>query len=295
MTLQNTLQEFLITQQLRGNSDKTIEYYKNCIEPFIMYAGTETDVLLIDDEMLKNYSLKLHSRGLSSNSIKTYIKGIKAYLNWLYQEEYTVLNMSDCVIMPKAQRKTIDILTDAELKKLFSIFDLKNYLELRNCCICALMTDSGLRKSEIIRLCLSDIHLSEGYCIVNGKGNKQRLVPLGNHTKKYLIKYISQRPKTVDNSALFLTKQETPITASVIERLFKTLKTRQDLLTPRIHAHLLRHTFATNYLENGGNIYSLQLILGHSSLEMEKKYVHLTQSKTVLNFKNYSPLDKIKR
>ena len=89
--------------------------------------------------------------------------------------------------------------------------------------------------------------------------------------------------------------QKTPITASVIERLFKTLKTRQDLLTPRIHAHLLRHTFATNYLENGGNIYSLQLILGHSSLEMEKKYVHLTQSKTVLNFKNYSPLDNIKR
>ncbi len=295
MTLKSTLDEFLITQQLRGNSEKTIEYYSNCVGPLVKFAGYETDVLLLDDNMLKNYSLELHNRELASNSIKTYLKGIKAYLNWLYQEEYTAINLADNLIMPKAQRKTIDILTDAELKKLFSIFNLKNIIELRNCCICALMSDSGLRKSEIIRLKVGDIHISEGYCIVNGKGNKQRIVPLGNYTKKYLIKYISQRPKTVDNTALFLTRQQTPITASVIERLFKTLKTRQDLLTPRIHAHLLRHTFATNYLENGGNIYSLQLILGHSSLEMEKKYVHLTQSKAVLNFKNYSPLDNIKR
>ncbi len=157
------------------------------------------------------------------------------------------------------------------------------------------MLDSGLRKSEVVRLEVSDVHILEGYIIVNGKGNKQRIVPLGNNTKKYLIKYISQRPKNVDCSALFLTNQNAPITKTVIDRMFRTLKSRQDLLTPRIHAHLLRHTFATNYLENGGNIYSLQLILGHTSLEMEKKYVHLTQSKTVVNFKNYSPLDNLKK
>ncbi|MBR5497800.1 MAG: tyrosine-type recombinase/integrase [Clostridia bacterium] len=83
----------------------------------------------------------------------------------------------------------------------------------------------------------------------------------------------------------------------MIARLFKTLQTQKigsDLLTSRIHAHLLRRTFATMYLENGGNIYALQQILGHTSLEMVKKYVHLTQAKTVVNFKNYSTLDNLK-
>ena len=157
------------------------------------------------------------------------------------------------------------------------------------------MLDSGLRKSEVVALKLDNVHIFEGYIIIDGKGNKQRIVPIGNHTKKYLIKYISQRPKCVDCENVFITKDNRPITNSVIDRLFKTLKNRQDLLTPRIHAHLLRHTFATSYLENGGNIYSLQLILGHTSLEMEKRYVHLTQAKTVINFKNYSPLDNMKR
>lgn len=295
MTLENAFEEFLITQQLRGNSEHTLEYYSNCVIPLLNYIGLSSDVEALNIKQLRDYALYLRSRGLASNSIKTYLKGIKAFLSWLYQEDYTEINLSEKLILPKAQRKTIDVLTDKEVKRLFSIFDLKDYKELRNCCICALMLDSGLRKSEIVRLQVSDVHIAEGYIIVNGKGNKQRIVPLGNNTNKYLIKYIARRPKEADCSALFLTKQNTPITKSVLERMFKTLKTRDDLLTPRIHAHLLRHTFATNYLENGGNIYSLQLILGHTSLEMEKKYVHLTQAKTVVNFKNYSPLDNIKK
>lgn len=285
----------MITQQLRGNSEQTLEYYRNCIIPLLNFIGCKSDVSSLSSKQLRNYSLHLHNRKLSSNSVKTYLKGIKAFLSWLYQEEYTDINLSEKLILPKAKRKTIDVLTDEEVKRLFSIFNLKNYKDLRNCCICALMLDSGLRKSEVVRLEVSDVHILEGYIIVNGKGNKQRIVPLGNNTKKYLIKYISQRPKNVDCNALFLTNQNAPITKTVIDRLFRTLKSRQDLLTPRIHAHLLRHTFATNYLENGGNIYSLQLILGHTSLEMEKKYVHLTQSKTVVNFKNYSPLDNLKK
>lgn len=295
MTLKNALREFLITQQLRGNSDKTVVYYLNCVEPMIDYLGEKTQVSELTLESLREYSLYLKNRGISSNSFKTYLKGVKAYLSWLYQEGYTAEDFGALLKLPKAQRKTIDVLTPHEIESLFKCFDVKNYKDLRNCCICALMLDSGLRKSEVVSLKLDDVHIFEGYIIVTGKGNKQRLVPIGNHTKKYLIKYISQRPQGADSDSVFLTKDNLPITQSVIDRLFKTLKSRQDLLTPRIHAHLLRHTFATNYLENGGNIYALQLILGHTSLEMEKKYVHLTQSKTVLNFKNYSPLDNLKR
>lgn len=158
------------------------------------------------------------------------------------------------------------------------------------------MLDSGLRRAEIVRLKLGDVHLSEGYIIVNGKGDKQRMVPLGFRSRKHLIKYIALRPVVVTHDSLFLTKTGTPITEYTIHRLFKTLKAQklaQGIFIPRIHAHLLRHTFATQYLENGGNIYALQLILGHTSLDMVKRYVHLTQAKTVVNFAQYSPLDNL--
>ena len=158
--------------------------------------------------------------------------------------------------------------------------------------MCALMLDSGLRKSEVVGLLLEDLRIVEGYLVVNGKGNKQRIVPLGHKTQKYLIKYVALRPVCARHKYLFLTQHLTPIGGATISRLFKKLK--KDLLTPRIRAHLLRHTFATKYLENGGNIYALQQILGHTSLDMVKKYVHLTSQKNVVNFANFSPLDNVR-
>lgn len=297
MTLSNTFQEFLITQELRGNSEKTVKYYSNCLSPMVNFIGGNIEVSSLSVKQLREYALNLKQRDISSNSFKTYLKGIKAFLNWLYSEEYTQINFSDKIELPKAKRKTIDVLTPQEIKVLFSLFDTKNYQGLRNYCICALMLDSGLRRSEIVSLKLSDVHISECYIIVNGKGDKQRIVPLGNYSRKHLIKYISQRPYGITCDSLFLTRTFEPITDTVINRLFKTLKTTKvhDVpLIPRIHPHLLRHTFATTYLENGGNIYSLQQILGHTTLDMVKKYVHLTQSKTVVNFKNYSPLDNLR-
>ncbi len=297
MTLETVYNEFVITQKLKGNSEKTISYYKSCISPFIQYFGKDFDISLLSVSNVREYSLHLKDRNISSNSFKTYLKGIKAFLTWIYTEEYITVNLGEKLKLPKAQRKTIDTLTKNEIEFLFKSFDTKNYLGLRNYCICALMLDSGLRKSEVVALKISDIHIVEGYILVNGKGNKQRIVPIGYNSQKHLIKYIAQRPANINTDSLFLTKDFKGITGCVIARLFKTLQTQkvgQGFLTSRIHAHLLRHTFATMYLENGGNIYALQQILGHTSLEMVKKYVHLTQAKTVVNFKNYSPLDNLK-
>ena len=170
-------------------------------------------------------------------------------------------------------------------------FDLKTFLGLRNYCICALMLDSGLRLNEVVKLKLSSIHISESYAIVDGKGNKQRFVPLGLNTKKALMKYISRLPNLDLQTPLLVSDTLIPINYNCVKTLFQRLKKESDI--PRLHAHLLRHTFATRYLENGGDIYSLQNILGHSTLEMVKKYVHLTSNNVIVNFYALSPLDKV--
>lgn len=291
LTLQAAFNEFLIEQQIRGNSLKTIDYYNYCLKPLLASLPQDLPVASLTLKDLQSYALQLRQRAIASNSVKSYVKGTKAFVSWLFQEQYIAENLTEKFKLPKAQRKTIDVLTGAEITHLFKAFDTKTVLGLRDYCICALMLDSGLRKSEVIRLTVPDLHIAEGYIIVNGKGNKQRFVPVGFRTQKHLLKYLAYRPAALRQNSVFLTDRNTPITKAVLERLFKKLKI--DLLTPRIRAHLLRHTFATRYLENGGNIYALQQILGHTSLDMVKKYVHLTTCKNVVNFSNYSPLDNL--
>jgi site-specific recombinase XerD len=159
----------------------------------------------------------------------------------------------------------------------------------RNYAICALMIDSGLRLNEVVTLESDNVHIAEGYCIVNGKGNKQRIVPLGLQSKRALIRYTGRMPQC-SMKTLFVQKDTLiPLKQSTVKQLFRKLKTRANI--PRLRPHLLRHSFATRYLGNGGDIYSLQQILGHTSLEMVKRYVHLIPSKLVVCHSQFSPLD----
>lgn len=194
--------------------------------------------------------------------------------------------------LPRAQRKEIDVLSDAEINRLLSCFNLRYLIHLRNYCICALMLDSGLRMNEVVTLRLPMVKLVEGYAIVDGKGNKQRVVLLGISTRRVLRRYMARRPAIADTEYLFLMSDLRPITNNTVKQLFQKLKKRAGI--PRLHAHLLRHTFATRYLENGGDMYALQQILGHTSLEMVKRYVHCTHHKIVPKFSNYSPLDNMR-
>lgn len=155
------------------------------------------------------------------------------------------------------------------------------------------MLDSGLRMHEAAFLSLDGLHLAEGYAVITGKGNKQRIVPLGLYTRKTLSRYLARRPASVHHRSVFLNRDGQPLTLCAVRQMFRKLKGRSGI--PRLHAHLLRHTFATRYLENGGDVYALQQILGHTSLEMVKKYIHTIPGKKVSCFTAYSPLDNLAR
>ena len=228
---------------------------------------------------------------LSTISIQSYVRALRAFLTWCWQEGYTDTNLSEKYRLPKAKKPVIDVLTNSEIKSIMSCFNIRQPVGLRNYCICSLMLDSGLRMNEVTTLNMNHAHLPENYIIVDGKGNKQRIVPIGLHTKKHLIKYSSLRPDGLEHESFFLQVNTTPLKNSTVKQLFRKLKIQANI--PRLKAHLLRHTFATRYLENGGDIYSLQVILGHTSLEMVKRYVHTTPLNIVRKYAVYSPLDTL--
>ena len=293
------ISEFLLDQRVRGNSPQTLDYYIFALGLFSNYVGSDHDVREIDLRLCKQYYLYLvEDKNVNSVSVQSYIRGLRSFLRWLYNEEYIEVNICERFKLPKATRKVIDVLSDEEIDKLLAALSGNEWLTVRNRLIVALMLDSGLRLNEVVTLQASSVHLKDRYLIVTGKGDKQRTVPFGEFTAKTLLEYLDVT-RIVDNrTSLIIKVSESlcgfePITQATIKNMFRRLKARAGI--PRLYPHLLRHTFATRYLENGGNIYSLQAILGHTSLEMVKKYLHLATTRIRSDFPRFSPLDNIKK
>ena len=284
------IDEFLLEQSVKGNSKRTLEDYRVKLRIFLEFAGN-VSVSRIDHSLLRRYYLHLASTRSNSVTVQAYVRSLRAFLNWLFECEYIQTDLCSKFKLPKARKNVIDILTDEEIEKIYEVYSGDSFYHARNRVIISLMLDAGLRIGELITAERSKLHLNERCLIVTGKGNKQRAVAFGLTTQKYIKEYLEKCPasphlilKTSNTGAV------SSMSFSALKDLFRKLKIQTGIL--RLHPHLLRHTFATRYLENGGNIYSLQLLLGHSSLDMVKRYLHLCTTRVRREFVNFSPLDR---
>lgn len=271
------LQGFLDAQRLRGNSVKTITFYKHTLQYFVDYIQGEPITL----EICRAYQIDIQARNLSTVSVQSYIRALRAFLSWCFEEGYIDDDISKRLRLPKAERKVIDVLTDDEITAVLEACRASPQC-YRDLAIVSLMLDSGLRLNEVVTAQADKLHIMERYLIVSGKGNKQRVVPFGRTTAEALIELPS-------SGNLFLLDDGRPMTEHALKDLFRRLKKRSGV--NKLHPHLLRHTFATKYLINGGNIYTLQAIMGHTSLEMVKRYLHLASSLVRQDYERYSPMD----
>ncbi|OGO77639.1 MAG: hypothetical protein A2Y23_11845 [Clostridiales bacterium GWB2_37_7] len=304
INLSMLIEQFMIEQELKGNSPKTLKYYRRSLQYFIDYVGDKPilDITLLD---LQQYALNIknrpkyinhpfHPQGetpITTTSMQTYIRALRVFLSWLYNEEYISTEFNKKFRLPKATKKTVEVLTEKEIKTIFSSLNIRTVTGMRSACLCALMLDSGLRLGEAIGINIQDIDFSRGIIKVLGKGNKERIVPLGVQTRKHIIKYITKYRGMHDTDKLLMSIEGIPLSQNAVKQIFVRLREKTNI--EKLHPHLLRHTFATNYLINGGDIFSLQQILGHTSLDMVKRYSHLSASFLMRQHKYNSPLDKL--
>jgi len=155
------------------------------------------------------------------------------------------------------------------------------------------MLDAGLRISEVTGLRTADLNLEAGWLKVLGKGSKERIVPFGAAAQRALWRYAHHyRPEPLGPDVyFFLTLDGRPLGTSGLTSTVKRIATRSGV--PRLHPHLCRHTFATRYLINGGDVFSLQQILGHTTLEMVRRYVNLASAHVAVQHRKFSPMDQI--
>lgn len=157
-----------------------------------------------------------------------------------------------------------------------------------------LLIDTGMRSGELINLKIDDISLNEGLLKVIGKGRKERIVPMGSNAQRVLQRYMFRyrpKPRNSGITNIFLSETGGPFSENGLKLVFSRLAKKSGIT--RLHAHLCRHTFATRFLINGGDVFSLQQILGHSSLDMVRNYVNLASSHIVIQHQKFSPLDRL--
>lgn len=302
-------------------SEKTLEYYQGCFNVFDDYLLKEKKVVVADlylDEItaidLKSYLVYLRNRSkfinnkfvdveqhseelLTKTSVATYQRGLKAFFAYCYKEDLMNYDVARNFKIIRAESKEKLPLYEDEVKKIDTAYNLRCETGLRNYCIVHLMLDAGARLSEVLNLKVSDIFFSKNLLRFFGKGDKERFVPISLKLKKSLVLYltcyrgISLNKNFINDNIVFLTvKTHEPLSKSAVTMIFKRLKSFSGL--ERVHPHLLRHTFATAFMLQGGDLETLRLLLGHEDIQTTSIYLHLANKYKMLDADVYK-LDNI--
>lgn len=297
MTIHEMYEMFILEQEYRNNSPVTISWYKDQLTEFFDWLISEdpADLNLLK---FKQYGVFLKSQTkrngdkLSSSSVHGAMRAVKAFYNFCIGEDY-LDDFSRQLRLPKVHCKEQLILDDQEilllLKKLDNSAARNNQ---RNRCFVLLMLDSGLRRGEIPRINIDDISFPTRSMIVRGKGSKQRLIPMGEKTCSQLLDYrLRFRSAAGGSEPFFLDQNGNRCSDNLVKLVFQRLKEETGI--ERLHPHLLRHTFATYYLADGGDLETLRLILGHSNIHTTQMYLHLAFNLKLQRSRHNSHIDKL--
>ena len=265
----------------RGMSKNTIDNYSFDIERLCLFLeenSISVSPITISEETIQQFVYHI-AKQLNARSQARIISGLKSFFSYLIFEDYRSDNPLELIETPRIGRKLPDTLSIVDIDRLIAAIDLSSNEGERNRAMLETLYGCGLRVSELVTLKISDLFFEEGFIKITGKGNKQRFVPIGSYTQKYIEIYKDNIRSHLNiqkghEDTLFLNRRGRQLTRAMIFTIIKDLAVKIDL-NKTISPHTFRHSFATHLLENGADLRSIQLMLGHESITTTEIYVHL--------------------
>lgn len=263
----------------RGLSDNTAMAYAHDVSLLADYLGQiSTAWDEVSEQDLHEFLSLLHDMGIGPSSQARVIAGLRAWFRYLRLEGERKDDPSQLLESPKVRRHVPEVLSLEEIDAMIASIPPEKEESLRNEAIIETLYGSGLRVSELISLRLSHINLEEGIMIVEGKGEKERLVPLSPRSVELIEEWLPARSrlkiKSEATDILFLNRRGSPLTRVMIFYIIKDLAERAGI-NKKVSPHTLRHSFATHLLEGGAGLRVIQEMLGHESITTTEIYVHL--------------------
>ncbi|MGB2855309.1 MAG: tyrosine-type recombinase/integrase [Dehalococcoidia bacterium] len=292
INLSRLIPGYILYTRTEGKSDKTITIVTRSVgylEQFLMSQGLSTNVSDIGPNEFRSFILylqqkrcfsghrftKTQDRGLSGHTINGYLRALRSFWSWLASEEIVATNPLLKMKIPKAPRKVIPTFSDLQLQQLLAVIDTSTPEGYRDLAITLTLLDTALRVSELTGITLDNLWLDEGLIKVMGKGGKERQVPMGRTVQRILWHYVNRyrpEPAIPHYNHLFLTYDGRPMTKDRIDNIMSRYGRKAGIHGVRCSPHTFRHSAAIRFLRSGGNVFTLQRLLGHSSLEMTRRY-----------------------
>jgi len=308
------LDTYQIQAKTEGKSPHTIRIYTTALsilQRFLERKGYSTDVTKIGPEEIREFISYLQNtrafmehpftgpqkKGLTGHTVNCYLRALRAFWSWLEAEEFIDINPFNKIIIPKPPKKIMAPFSEEQIRTLLSVIDTKSATGFRDWTIILTLLDTGVRVSELTNLGLEDVNLVQRSLKVHGKGNKERIVPIGVSVQRALAKYSNKYRPTPPyplSDNLFLTRDGMSLTPNRVQSIIEQYASRANIQGVRASPHTFRHTFAVSYLRNGGDIFTLQRVLGHETLDMVQNYVCLAQSDLQEAHLRCSPVDNLK-
>lgn len=280
----NYLKEFCEYLQLEKNSSKhTIKNYVHDIGDFFIFVAEEkivNNLTEITPLMIRRYLGYLKKEDFARRSIARKIAALRSFFRYLVREKVLAGNAFKAVHTPKIERKLPVFLETREIDGILELPDA-SFLGIRDRALLELLYATGMRVSELTGLILENISLQDGFVLVFGKGEKERLIPMGNFAKQALEKYLGCRKKylqdkrLLEHKVVFVNSKAGPLSDRSVRRIVDKY-VMLLAIKKNISPHSLRHTFATHLLNNGADLRVVQELLGHVSLSTTQLYTHVT-------------------
>jgi integrase/recombinase XerD len=267
-----------IERSLSANTIANYSFDLLRLTNYLESNGISKNPINISEEEIQQFIYAV-SKEVNPRSQARIISGLKSFFNYLIFEDYRTDNPMELIETPRLGRKLPDTLSIEDIDRLIAAIDLSKEEGERNKAMLETLYGCGLRVSELVSLKISDLFFDEGFIKITGKGNKQRFVPIGKTTQKYMETYKNLIRTHIPiqkghEDTLFLNRRGKQLTRAMVFTIIKDLAVKINL-NKSISPHTFRHSFATHLLENGADLRSIQLMLGHESITTTEIYVHL--------------------
>jgi len=300
-TIAQAKEGFFLNAAARGLSERTLQDYANTINKFIPFVGENTPISFVTTRHVTEFLASLTD--LSNKTLLNYHTGLSAMWKWAVGEKLTAENIVRVITPPKPEIRKITPFTENELKLMLGALEKSRPYTRRgkklsdhsipggdrNRAIILLLLDTGVRASELCEMTVQQVDNRNQRILVMGKGSKERLVQFSTRTGQAIWRYLASRPKAGPTDPLFTTIDGHPFDRNNLRHAMDHIGLRAKI--DDVHPHRFRHTFAIQFLRNGGDPFTLQVLLGHSTMEMVKRYLSLAQADLEAAHRRASPVD----
>ncbi|MHB9054220.1 MAG: tyrosine-type recombinase/integrase [Thermoleophilia bacterium] len=293
-TIDDYVGRYLLERQVEGLSPNSIRLYRFALANFTDFAGERLPIELVDYQLVRSFLFHVYNHGYKPSSLTIFNVAIRIFCKWLHREGLLENDPAAKIAKPKRGKRVPYCLSDEQVVRLLDAC-AGSWDGRRTRSILLTFLGSGIRVSELAALSMDDINLGAGAMLIKGKGNKERTVPIGGPLAEVIEEWLRIRRKFIrdkQSDAFFVTKIMSGPSAHSVYSLVTRLAVRAKITDVRCSPHTLRHTFATNYMRNGGDVVSLQKIMGHSSINSTLVYVHLALNEVRADFERADPLKK---